>query len=613
MSNSKINGFILILLFLAFDFIFSYATEINEKREYVLKLSLQKKIYKDPIWKKLLHLREDKPQIKDPRFILSLKNFSPKNELIKTIDSFFTSKEYICKFPARFYWIKKSLELDNDIFPKVECKEFQKYLNLAPAQDIYLVYAGENLLSPTSMLGHVFLKLSGYNVKGRFVEHAISYYTAIDTLNIPYLLIKVLFTGMNGYFSLIPYEKVLQRYLYVEERNIWEYKLKLDNYHKKIIYYHIWELKDVKLKYIYTSYNCATLVHDIVSLGKEDFKQKYRLWITPKDVIKDAFQNDLILAAKLIPANKWLIKALENYIPNKSIDKIKNLFLKKDFFNVDYYLDKDPKLKIYEVTIINNYADYLYLNKKQSFKQYLEIKKALLKIDVPTYSLDISDYKSPIKTPDDSQIGIGIINIKGKLGIDFYFLPVSNDLSDDNRQYFNENMLKLMELELYLFKDKIDLRKFNIISLKNLVPRGKLINNDISWALNVGVNNHIDKDFSEKKSFNFSLGFGYSYEIIENNIFWSLVNIGTGFGEWRLYPYVEPEVGLILYEFHNMKSIILLSYIYNQFNNKEGFFKIDYQQAIFVNNKYKILAEYNRIFKRNTALNKFNLKLIIYF
>jgi hypothetical protein len=326
----------LIPLFLLLHFDISYSEDNNEAiMNRIIKTAIEKNLHKSYIWKSLLHATNDKLNIKDPNFILSGDDFSLENELVKTIQSFFdvpndSFKHPICRFPARFFWIKSELGLNDSIFPHIRCPEFEEYLNRAPAQKIYLVFVSENVSQPSSMMGHVFLKLSGYDYKSNHVEHAVSFYTIIDTINIPLLLFKSTVTGMNGFFSLLPYSEQVKRYLEVEDRNVWEYELDLSEKNKMLIYYHIWELKDLQMKYFFTGYNCATVIYDILSLSSENFlKNNNRLWITPKDVVKEAYRNNLIVGTKLIPSDKWNIRMLSEALDSDSIDYIYNLFKKK--------------------------------------------------------------------------------------------------------------------------------------------------------------------------------------------------------------------------------------------------------------------------------------------
>lgn len=259
-------------------------------------LSMDLNLYENKVWKGLLHLDTNgQPSINTPTFLLSYDNFSAKNELQLTVDAFKKDKRNICKYPARYYWLSKKSELNLERFDLQRCKEFATYIKNTNPYNISLVFVSEDVSNPTSMMGHVFLKLDGINYQGSNVENAISFFTIIDTLNLPYLALESTLLGMKGYFVLKPYKKQIAQYTQNKERNIWEYSLNLNPEEIRLLTYHFWELKDIDITYYFTGYNCATIVDDMLNIvSQTSMNDSFNLWVTPKDVIKKAFTQNLI-------------------------------------------------------------------------------------------------------------------------------------------------------------------------------------------------------------------------------------------------------------------------------------------------------------------------------
>ena len=589
----------------------------------IIKTAIEKKLHKSYIWKSLLQVtNDDKLNIKDPNFILSGDGFSLENELVKTIQSFFdlpndSYKHPICRFPARFYWIKSELGLEDSIFPDVRCPEFEEYLKRAPAQKIYVVFVSENVSQPSSMMGHVFLKLSGNDYKSNYVEHAVSFYTIIDSANIPLLIIKSTITGMNGFFSLLPYREQVKRYLEVEDRNVWEYELDLSEKNKKLIYYHIWELKDLKMKYLFTGYNCATVIYNILSLSAENFlKDNNRLWITPKDVVKTAYRNNLIIGTKLIPSDKWNIRMLSEELDDDSTAYIYQLFKNRSFEHVE--LSDDITKRLYRSELIKSYANYLYtqeeIDKKELNTITKEINKATEK-DMPSssrYYIDLSQYKSPLKTFDDSQLGIGYRRKNGRNYMTLYFLPTSNSLSDDNREYFNENFLKLGELSLLITEKSIHLESFQLYAMKSLIPWNKFVKG-ISGEFRLGLEEHYDKELKNHLAVNASGGIGLTKKISTDINTYLLMNGGLGYGNSHLYLYAYPEVGATIYEVMDMKTTLSYKYVYNQLGSNDFYHNFDITQSVFWHKKFKLSATFEHRFNNCYSNNAYELMFHVYF
>jgi len=608
------------LLLLHFDI--SYSEDNNEvTTNRIIKTAIEKNLHKYYIWKSLLQVTNNKINIKDPSFILSGDNFSLENELVKTIQSFFdvpndSFKHPICRFPARFFWIKSELGLNDGIFPDVRCPELEEYLQRAPAEKIYLVFVSENVSQPSSMMGHVFLKLSGYDYYSSHIEHAVSFYTIIDTINIPLLIFKSTITGMNGFFSLLPYSEQAKKYLEVEDRNVWEYELDLSEESKMLMYYHIWELKDLQMRYLFTGYNCATVIYNILSLSSENFsKNNNQLWITPKDVVKETYQNNLIVGTKLIPSDKWNIRMLSEALDNNSIDYIYNLFNKKKFEHLE--LSEDITKSLYQLELITSYSNYLYkhreIDKKELNTITNEISKATEeKIPQIPYYIDLSQYKSPLKTSDDSQLGLGYKMKKGRNNVKLYFLPASNSLSDDNREYFNENFLKLGELSLLINEKSIKLESFQLYAMKSLIPWNKFVKG-MSGEFRLGLEEHYDKKLKNHVSVNVSGGIGLTKKISADINTYLLINGGPGYGKSRFYLYLYPEVGATIYEVMNMKTTFSYKYVYNQLGSRDFYHDFHITQSIFWQKKFKLSTSFERRFNERYSDNTFELMFHVYF
>ena len=341
---------------------------------FLLPLSLfaiNKNLYEDKVWKSLLHLdKNNNPSINTPTFLLSYDNFSAKNELNQTIKYFNKNNKNICKYPARYLWLsnKKAIDIDFDL---QECKGFNIYRKNTNPYNISLVFVSEDVSNPTSMMGHIFFKLDGINYKGNNVQNAISFFTIIDTFNLPYLALESTVLGMKGYFILKPYRKQIAQYIKNKDRNIWEYSLDLTKKQIQLLSYHFWELKDVDITYYFTGYNCATIVNDMLNIVSNSSNEKdYNLWLTPKDVIKKAAKQKLIKSTKV--RNKT--SADKNPILSQNDSQI-SLFKKSN--ESGFYLSFLPASH----TIYDDNRQYQFESSLKIAHLTLKIKKDSIKLD----------------------------------------------------------------------------------------------------------------------------------------------------------------------------------------------------------------------------------------
>jgi len=576
--------------------------------DIITQKALDKKLYNLPTFKALLHYK-DKFYITDKNFFLS-KNHTLKNELIADIKGFKKSpKEYInidnhpqCVFPARFLFVKKELNISNSYFPKVECKNLKIYEKKAPADKISLVFASENIKSPSSMMGHTFFKYEGKNYAGREVSHAISFYTFINTINPIVLLYENSISGMDGFFILKPYREILNNYLNKENRNLWEFELALSPYQKNIIYYHIWELKNPKMKYYFTSYNCASVVFYILATAKPTILKEDKFWLTPLSVIKIANKNHLIIKSNLLPNDEWFIKLLEKKVLTSDIQDIKNSIKFNNF-------QKFQNLKInqrnfYKLVLLQTYAIYLLKNKKISKQKFDEIGDILKQYKFP-YNIDISKYKTPLKTPPERKIKIGFVKDNRDNFLEIGFLPASHTLNDNNREYFNESELKIGYLSFLLNDKHFLLNKFNIYKMTNLIPYDSLTH-PYSSSFDLSIQRDYDEELNKKLFLKTKFAIGEDINIFNDINMFVLLNAELNYNQ-KTFIKTYPQFGFMMYEIFNSK--LYVDYKPTFINNKFAYNEYDIYQNIFLKNDFKVIFGYKKIEKKE----EFQVNLVKYF
>ncbi len=585
-------------LLFSFLLIFLYTSCFSNS----LDSALEKKLYNSHIWKSLLHVRNDIPKINNSSFLLSYNNFSLKNELLLTIKDFNEGKN-ICKYPSRYLWLKE--ELPNNNFKEFNCPEFQNYINSTNPENIELIFTSENIKNPSSMMGHVFFKLQSKKNNIHTKQNAVSFFTVIDTFNIPLLIYKSTFSGMKGYFVLSPYKKQISSYINNEERSIWEYQLKLTEKQKKLIYYHFWELKDINMTYYFTGFNCATMIDDILSLTKNNYTNQNTLWVTPKDVIKNADNNNLIESTKMIPSIEWELNMLAENINSTKINEILKIFKEKEFNkfkNFEHKLEKE---------FILTYARYLLLNKNLiTNEEYLFILNIVEHKE--DFVIDIKKYKNPLKTFDDSQISMSYLKNKDKNSLGLSFLGASNTIFDDNREYFSENSLKIGEFNLLLDKDNIHIDSINIYDMKSLIPWNN-ITKEFSKEFRFSYEKHYEKDLEKINVLNISGGVGLSHKLHNDILVYNLGKIGTGINFEKAYPYTSFETGIIIYEILNMKTVLSHEFIYNQDNSNNMYQNLNLTQSIFIDKKIRTDINLDTKFNEDISNNSLMIKLNWFF
>lgn len=298
--------------------------------------TINKEIFTSLDWKNLLHYNGEKSVInKDSDFFLSSDGFyNPEAEFKTTLEEFYrpaqlNNNHAICRYPARFDYILRSLKLSKNSFPSPICSEYQKYEEKVVFDKVYVVFAAENNLVPSSMMGHTFLRIDG-NTR----SHAFSYFaTFTNTTTLKFY--ADIIRGIDGAYMLSPYKNKSAEYLHQEGRSIWEFELDLTAEEKSKLKKHLWELKEKKINYSLVSHNCSTALINILKVANSELSTKnIKPYITPIEYIQTLQENNKVSNISIEPSESHK-KAIEkfglNYIANAT--KPANISISQDINN----------------------------------------------------------------------------------------------------------------------------------------------------------------------------------------------------------------------------------------------------------------------------------------
>ena len=165
-----------------------------------------------------------------------------------------------CRFPARYHWLKQKLNFDNNRLPEQRCELLQQWQKNISASEITLVFPAAYMNAPSSMFGHTLLRItpSDHRKDSPLAAYALNYAADVNgnDAGLSYAY-KGLFGGYPGSFSIVPYYEKIKKYSDLENRDIWEYKLKLETHEIEQLLRHAWEVRNIKFDYYFITENCS--------------------------------------------------------------------------------------------------------------------------------------------------------------------------------------------------------------------------------------------------------------------------------------------------------------------------------------------------------------------
>ncbi len=515
-----------------------------------------------PQWAALLHHDGRRPNISDPLFLLSGEAFSLEAELKETLKLLYQGPpDAVCRFPARYLWIQR--KTGRPSLPIEQCAELAEFSSRAPMDEVSLVFASEVLSMPSSMMGHLFLKVRGQHTDGAMREHAVSFFTEPVTWNLPKLFYDSLIAGMKGYFSLTPFQQEVELYIGKEGRNLWIYPLQIDGDGLRLLQAHIIELKNIELTYFFQRYNCATLVKHLLAIENPKILEHGESWTTPKDVVRAAAQHGLTSEPTTLTASRWTLRILQTDLNAQDIEQVTRDVMANHVPTTG--TDERSFLKLKAAQALNLYLYEKDQRDRSTWLRYAQQLSAQETSRFPGWSMESRQrQRDPAYSPPDMQWEAGITKTREEARVRLEVLPASHKLEDDNRGYFAESALTLFNVAVSTptNKQRLRLDRAIVYGTESLLPRDTWTG---GWSgrFRLGWDQLRTPDLRSRGTWLVEGGLGMTWRPQKDIDVFALMAAGASMAQ-RGHLYAAPEVGLIIREIWDMKSILRLAWTHNE-------------------------------------------------
>jgi hypothetical protein len=239
---------------------------------------------------------------------------NPQEEFSKAIKVLSENEKERCRFPARTLYLKRKGFLSKDIPHCPNYEYFKKKLRL---ESIWMVFASYYVNNPSSAFGHTLFKIKGKGNNNDLLEYGVNFAAQVTTPN-PFLYaVMGLIGGFRGNFSLLPYFSKIAEYNDSETRDLWEYKLNLNEKEKELFLAHLWEMDKSVYDYFYLTENCS--YHLLLFLDairpSLNFKERMSFFVLPSQTLVLVNEtDDLVLEKKVRPSQfKIVQKRYQNF------------------------------------------------------------------------------------------------------------------------------------------------------------------------------------------------------------------------------------------------------------------------------------------------------------
>lgn len=548
----------------------------------------------DPLWHRLLQLQNREPVNYDYPGYLS-RPFTSAAELVATIDMIFDSPQKACAYPARKRFIEDRLKLPHDALDFVVCHEYQQYLKKVPAHQAYLVFAAENVTSASSMMGHIMLRFDGTNEDALPVKHGITFFTELDSLNIPVLLYQTLIQGKEGVFQVAPYAPFQHHYRRKEQRNIWEYQLNLAPHELARLQDMVWELGQFSPSYFFDSYNCATITRLLLAMVSKHTKAPAGRIVTPLDVVRFAEQHNMVVQTQLIPSDKWVLNTLDRQL---SVSQQRTMLAGLTSGNWQ------PATEVTdEYFVANSFASHL--NEYLKDTDAIDVKvhqqnKQLIEESLLTFKnhrLNVNIDTTPTNASSEAMLATAIRFQDNDPFVTLRYFPVASQIHDNHYYLTGESELILADIQVRASpqNQQTYLDHLMLYSMTSRPPYHPTWGS-LSTGFRSGITRVYDSHLNRPLVLQIEGSLGVTYEY--SRALGVYLESAVGFTADTRYQqiYIQPKAGLYAYLAHQLKLNTEINMAFNQYDHKT-ITRIDTSLTHYINPDYsvRLSAEHLRV------------------
>lgn len=320
------------------------ATNIKSTLDFSVNEALIERLSERTTWQRLLLYKNGKSGVLSDSFFVSPQGKTDaKAELLanlQALQSAKTAEDYLCRFPARSAWLMAEVpslaENVDALLGFHECQQVNDWLSKINATQLSLIYAEEHVNRMASAFGHTLIRVDNPQSLATH-DTDLAYFINFATDNSQHgSPLSSAFDAVRGHgkgaMTFGNYTDKQANYLIKDERDIWQYTLKLSNADIRQMMRHFWEVKDVARHYNFLSNNCASEILrllDIVS-PQDNFVNDAGKIISPAEVSRMLAKKGVLANEQFIPSHHTLEQAKHN---DKYADKNEIMVQQSDIDN----------------------------------------------------------------------------------------------------------------------------------------------------------------------------------------------------------------------------------------------------------------------------------------
>jgi Domain of unknown function (DUF4105) len=574
------------LAFLVLTALFASAAQAQnispEVIESLVQTANEKRLADSQEWRRLLHYRKNwfggSTSEADGAsfFTASDGRKNPQAELDATIRSFFSLEKRKmqtlvglpdltprCQFPARYEFLNRELGLDRFV-PAQKCEDYEKFVRMAKAKSVTLVFSSYHVNNPSSAYGHSLIRLNKTAIAGasehqQLLDIGLNYAAVPSTKNPVLYAWFGLAGGFPGAFSTMPYYFKVREYSDFEARDLWEYDLNMTQTEVDRLVAHVWELASTYFDYFYLTENCSyhmlTLLE--VAVPRINVVERVPFYVIPTDTLKAvAAEPDFVREIQYRPSLETQFRARLATLPGEDQRLLRQIVKTKDRSLIAQAGTPERQARLADAYIDNidlNYAEKLMAKDPEASRMKQDVliaRSRLPAVETLKIAPPLSD--SPEKSHGSARMTLyrnESARQGGSTGLSMRFAlqdltDVTTGMPEDSViQFFNfhgrwwdrEKTLRLEDLTLFEVATFAPMKRFSVFP---------------SWRFRLGAERNYDPRCENCVSGSLKVGGGGTVELLSNPrltayaLLDTALQVSPGFRDGAVSVLAGPSVGV---------------------------------------------------------------------
>lgn len=506
---------------------FAHASIETDLQQY-LDLAQQKQLDQNITWQRLMYAdQKQNSEVSYAGYFYAKDGKTNLNsELQADIKALFQqaadNQSIRCKFPARSRWLMQQLQIDPQQLPKVNCVEFDEWINQIKPHKATLIYATDFMGNPSSMFGHTLLRLDPKDQKQlNLVSYAVNYAATVKGEDNWSYAWKGLTGQYPGEYSLMPYYRKVKEYGDFESRDLWEYELNLTPEETRFLVEHIWEMQHVSFPYYFVSDNCAYRLLGLIDLVRPNLnlKQQFNYAAIPIETLKVVDQQHLVKEVVYRPAleTQLLAQAKQH---GTALAKVAHKVAFTEVEQTQPILknySQSEQAKILEMAYDDLYLQFISRKVDTDFAQpqlrQLLAERSQIQVDKQRQE-PTRPQKQPVEGHHARNISVNVGEVQGQSFVELGHRQAYHDLIDPQAGYRTGTQLLFLDGSVQYRDDKLKVEHLDFLSVNSYNPV-QPFKSPLSWGFNLGWKQEAIENgkFSEDKQhgvMNLNMQAGYS-------------------------------------------------------------------------------------------------------